>query len=879
MTLFKKTILLVCVLVGVVFALLYGLAYWDAEQRLVTIERQQVTQTLDRIQEAVNQNLESMRILVADWAAWDDTYRFVQDRNPGYLAANIVSSTFATADLDHLFLLDLSGKLIYGCSYDEEKGQVVDLRPSLRRQLGPSSPFLAHENETSHPLGIIDLSNQLVLFASHPILTSEEEGPSHGTLVMVRVLDEKVRNSIQKVLLTNVDFIPLRRRAQLPPGVDDHLLTTEGDAMEIESARLIRCYRLWRDRKRKPAVVISAELPRLVNQAHLQSRRLLSWHMLIMGAVMGVSMLLVLKKYILRRISCLEQTANAIASSGELEQRVSIEGNDELSHLGLAFNKMLDFLVTSQKALLRNEERLNRLLAEREEAAAVALRAAKLAEQASRTKSQFLANVSHEIRTPLNSMIGMSEILCQHAANETDRKQAARILRESENLLVLVNDLLDHAKIESGRMELSPHANDLHQLLDVVMETNRPQAIAKGLHFTLRRGEQVPQFVMVDALRLRQILLNLVVNAIKFTEKGGVQLRVETIVADVAKPTLKFAVRDTGIGIPQEQQSEIWGSFRQVDGSTTRKYGGTGLGTTISRELVELMGGEIALESSPGKGSTFWFTVALPICVSLDACEEGGESPVGGLGAGRSVLVVEDYPPNQEVARYYLESMGVVVTIASSGEEALALCQTGQFDLILMDIQMPGMDGYETTEALRGAGVETTILAMTANADDESRVKCLESGMADVVTKPIRRDAFCAVLARQLAVASSAEGGREGPQKAVEESGAILDVDKALREFGNNKQVFKMVADQFRKQLQEQIARMAAAGEERDFETLRRDAHKIAGGAGSLCATVLEKKSRDLERVAAKGQPQALTPLVEQFVREAEKVLEKLQKI
>jgi len=321
-------------------------------------------------------------------------------------------------------------------------------------------------------------------------------------------------------------------------------------------------------------------------------------------------------------------------------------------------------------------------------------KAKELAEAANQAKSQFLANISHEMRTPLNAIIGFAEIILGSKAVKKIHQQAKIILRESESLMHLINALLDQAKIEAGKMEIDRRPIDLHILMDQIARIVRGQAMAKDLKFILKIDHNVPQYIEIDSMRLRQILFNLLGNAVKFTKEGTVTLQVTYFDENLKCPMLHFSVEDTGIGIEKEKQAAIFNSFTQADGSTTRRYGGTGLGTTIARQLVELMDGSIGMESKLGKGSRFWFM--LPCVVSkiqppaedLMSVMENIPFDMTQTHIQRkfSILVAEDYGPNQEVVRLHLEGIGYDVMMVKNGIEAVQLCQQRPFDLVLMDV-------------------------------------------------------------------------------------------------------------------------------------------------------------------------------------------------
>ncbi|HEX8984872.1 MAG TPA: response regulator [Bryobacteraceae bacterium] len=390
-----------------------------------------------------------------------------------------------------------------------------------------------------------------------------------------------------------------------------------------------------------------------------------------------------------------------------------------------------------------------------------ALRAREAAEAASRTKSEFLANMSHEIRTPMNGIIGMQALALTAANNEDTRSYIEAAQYSAQSLLAILNDVLDLSKIEAGRLEVDPAVFSPRSLAEEALRLVTHAARIKGLALVCNISGSVPGALLADALRIRQILTNLLGNAVKFTEQGRIELRVDCRPAGPEMVELEVAVADTGVGIPPDKHATIFQAFRQADSSTTRQYGGTGLGLTISARLAALMGGSIGVTSTPGFGSTFLLTVPCRLAAHESISQPAPHDASGSASAQPCrhlrILLAEDNPVNQRLAQRLLQKRGHEVSVAGDGRQALeAATNEGPFDLILMDVQMPGMDGFDATRAIRRLKNpkrrSIPIIAMTAFAMKGDRERCLAAGMNGYVTKPIDPAELCSTIERLAAV-------------------------------------------------------------------------------------------------------------------------------
>ncbi|MGA7932445.1 MAG: CHASE4 domain-containing protein, partial [Kovacikia sp.] len=726
MTLRKRTLVIIgATLIGL-NAVLYSISTRLLLGSSVQAEEQDTWQMMKGVLNVFAKSLEQFNEKYVDWSVWDDAYKFVEDGNQEFIQSNLIDPQLANLRINLMVLMHSSGRIVFGTGFDQTKGKKTPIPEALKRHLVKGDLLLQHPDSTNTLTGVMLLPEGPMMIISRPIVNSAGKGPIRGTLIVGRFLNQDEVQRLTKLIRLPISIEGINQ-AQIPPGLQPSHPASQGKPSILVrpvNNDTIAAYALMNDIYGKPALLMRAETPRIIYQQGQANQRFLTWAIWVAGLVFSAVTLLLLERMVLSRISKLSHEVSGIGIEGDLSGRVSVIGQDELSHLATNINAMLQTLEQYQR--------------DRQQASLDLKTAKEAAERANQAKSQFLANMSHELRTPLNAIIGYSEMLQEDAADLGYSELAPdleKVNGAGKHLLGLINDILDLSKIEAGRMELYLETFDLFPIVQEVISTIQP-LVQKNDNKLIVNCPSDIGLMHADLVKLRQNLLNLLSNASKFTQQGSITLTIEKDDGSNLKDKkedfpsrldpsslIHFTVSDTGIGITSEQVSTLFQAFTQADASTTRKYGGTGLGLAITQRFCQMMGGNISVESEPGQGATFKMVLPTQVIdpkarqdVVLQDLTADSLPP-----EASTILVIDDDPTTHDLIRRYLFKEGFRVESAFSGLEGIRKAKDLHPVAITLDVMMPSIDGWTVLSTLKSdpALAEIPVIMLTM-VDDKN---------------------------------------------------------------------------------------------------------------------------------------------------------------
>jgi|GEM_PF-593110 len=816
------------ILIALGLLLIYSASHLLLLRGFLTIENEAMKQDVKRAQDAIADDIGKVDYIAHDWAVWDDTYAFIQDRNEAYIKNNLSAESLIRLKLNFILYINTAGEIIYQGAVDVKQAKLIPVPDDLLKQFSTDTLFIKHADGNSSIKGLTLFRNQTFIIASRPILTSEGKGPIRGTLIMGRYLD--AQEIQQLAAATHLQFSLHTIDSGLLPDVkaaQAALLKESSILVKPLDKKSIAGYAILNNFYGKPAVIVRVDSPRKI---YLQCRTTINTFMaflMLIGILFWAIAQWLLSKLLQSRqelqdsaehyrslietandaIICIDPSGTIVSwnsyaenifgyAAGEIINKpCTVLLPEQYQDANMQFLKKVfaagktaipvklpdgiclrkdgtEFIVTQSFSLWKTKDGVLATLILRDiterkntekyleaevtkrtselmqmnrdlEATVSELHKAKeAAESASHAKSEFLARMSHEIRTPMNGVLGMAELLLKTSLDDRQRKLAETVHYSGETLLCILNDILDFSKIEAGKLTLENIRFDLRETLEESLELLAERAHNKGLELTCCIPPDLPTALYGDPVRMRQLFINLIGNAIKFTDAGEVMVIAEPLDIQSDVVQLRFAVRDTGIGIALDVQAAIFDSFSQADGSTTRRFGGTGLGLAIVKQLVEMMGGSFGVESEPGKGSTFWFTAYFKKQPALYQSLPDQKMVLSGL----RLLIVDDNATNRTILHDQIISWGMHNGSAENGQQALDMLRAATdfgkpYDIAILDMHMPGMDGLELARAIKSdptlSSVRLVMLSSVGQYVGNRDIRA--AGIEHILCKPVRQ--------------------------------------------------------------------------------------------------------------------------------------------
>ncbi len=728
--------------------------------------------------------------------------------------------------------------------------------------------FVWHDLRLLRTAQLEDLRNKAEILAFKSVSVMATEQPNAAALLMAKL---KVPASVESASLFNALGTPVASYPIMALKEDDWEFPSDHYSHRYANSGELELFHPIIDHGREIGVVyLKANTQEFDEQ--FRSHAFMIVTVTLCSLAVALLFASMTQSWITKPILKLADAAREITSNDDYTIRVHLTSHDELGVLYTSFNRMVEKIQKSQAELkqardeleARVEQRTRQLqegIVQRELIQQELVRAKEAAEDASQAKSRFLANMSHEIRTPLNGILGFTDYVLIHDRNlsESNRRDCLRMIKKSgDSLLVLINDILDLSKIEAGQMDFEQVPFSPHDVIMEVVSMLRPKAYEKNLSLEFHWNGVVPETIESDPVRFRQLLTNLIGNAVKFSESGGVE-----IVARLEQTSCELVVEviDTGVGIPLETQPTLFTPFTQGDSSVTRRFGGTGLGLSICQSIVDGLGGRIWVSSEPGCGSTFSFTIETGSLTHVRLLLqpphnfewEPEESIVSHQISLRSkrILVAEDGQTNRKLIELVLTRAGAEVVLVENGKEAIEEARKSEFDLVLMDIQMPVLDGYSATMQMRAEGFSKPIVALTANAMHGDKERCIAAGCSEYLTKPIRQELLLAKIV-SLVTGEAVVIPSEPAISITNDTGSLVS------ELPIEDPQFAELVSEFIVRARETMTELRAAHNANDDKQMAKLAHWMKGTGGMAGFPILTESARDLEGSVKNADPHAV---------------------